>query len=143
MQITRAQLVDTLENDWGTYVDRFASLTPQDQAACLSRQGYARFGDLLAHVIAWWEECNRALQAMLDDPSFITPEYDVDAFNAQAVQRFQKSAEPAVVQAFEAQRHALLALVANLPEDALHDPGIAGRLQVEVIGHMEEHRLSG
>ena len=139
--LTRGQIMSALQDGWGTYVEHFERLSPEAQAAFLDRQGYACLGDLLGHVVAWWEEGQRAIQALLDDPGFDAPDYDVDAFNAQAVERFRAMDEPAVIQAFEAARQAWLALLACLPDDALRDKKIADRLHIEVIGHLAEHDI--
>jgi len=50
--------------------------------------------------------------------------------------------EPAVIHTFEATRRAWLALVARLPDDALRNKRIAGRLHIEIIGHLAEHVIS-
>jgi hypothetical protein len=141
-ELTREQVVSALQDGWGNYVERFERLSPEAQAAFLARQGYARLADLLGHVIAWWEEGQPAISALLDDPNFNSPDYDVDAFNARAVERFRGLDEPAVIHMFEAARQAWLALVARLPDDALRNKRIAGRLHIEIIGHLGEHAIS-
>jgi hypothetical protein len=141
-ELTREQVVGALQDGWGNYVERFEHLSPKMQAAFLARQGYARLADLLGHVIAWWEEGLQAVPALLDDPTFSSPDHDVDAFNAQAVGRFRGLDEPAVIQIFEGARQAWLALVARLPDDALRNKRIAGRLHIEIIGHLAEHVIS-
>ena len=141
-ELTREQIVSALRDGWGTYVERFERLSPEARAACLAQQGYARLADLLAHDIAWWEEGLQAIPALLDDPNFSSPDHDVDAFNAQAVERFRGLDERAVIQTFEAARRAWLDLVARLPDDALRNKRIAGRLHIEVIGHLAEHVIS-
>jgi hypothetical protein len=73
-------LLRALERDWGGYVFRVKRLSPEERAAFLSAQGYVRLADLLAHVIAWWKEGYRALESMLRDPNYQTPDYDVDVF---------------------------------------------------------------
>ncbi len=138
-ELTREQVVSTLRDDWGTYVERFERLSPEARAAFLARQGYARLADLLAHVVAWWEEGLQAIPALLDDPNLSSPDYDVDTFNAQAVERFRGLDELAVIRAFEAVRQAWLDLVARLPDDALRNRRITDRLHIEVIGHLAEH----
>ena len=140
-ELTREQITAALQDGWGTYVERFGRLSPEAQAAFLAGQGYARFADLLGHVVAWWEEGLRAIPALLNDPNFGSPDYDVDAFNARAVERFRSLSEPSVIQAFEAARRAWLALVAGLPDDAWQDQMIADRLHIELIGHLEEHMI--
>src|SRR5512136_2839962 len=141
-ELTREQIVSALQDGWGTYVEYFERLSPEAQAAFLAQQGYARLADLLGHVIAWWEEGLQAVPAMLDDPTFGSPDYDVDAFNAQAVERFRDMDEPAVIRMFEAARQAWLARVARLPGEALRNKRIAGRLHIEIIGHLAEHAIS-
>ena len=139
--LTRQQIVETIENDWGAYAECFQSLSPQAQAAFLARQGYARLGDLLAHVIAWWEVSQRAIASLLVDPAFHESDYDIDAFNAQAVKRFAGLPEPAILEAFEAQRAAMLDLVVRLPEAAFQEQPILDRLRIEFVGHLQEHAL--
>ncbi len=141
-ELTRDQIVSALQDGWGTYVERFERLEPGAQAAFLARQGYARLADLLGHVVAWWEEGQPAVSTLLADPTFSSPDYDVDAFNARAVERFRGQDEPAVIRTFEAARQAWLALVARLPEEALRNERIAGRLHIEIIGHLAEHAIS-
>jgi len=138
-ELTREQIMSALRDGWGSYVERFERLPPEAQAAFLARQGYARLADLLAHIVAWWEEGQPAILALLDNPNFSSPDYDVDAFNAHAVERFRGLDEPAVIRAFEAARQTWLDLVARLPDDALRNKRIADRLHIEVIGHLGEH----
>jgi hypothetical protein len=139
--LSREQVIDALEQGWGTYVARFRQLTPEAQASSLAQQGYARLADLLAHVLGWWNEGLPAVEALQTGPDFASPDYDVDAFNAQAVQRCAALSEAAVVAQFEAQRQAWLALVRRLPDTAFANPRLAARLHIELIGHLAEHRL--
>ena len=139
--VTRQQLIETIQNEWGTYVKRFQSLSPQAQAAFLARQGYTRLGDLLAHIIAWWEVCQRAIPNYLADPAFSEQEYDLDTFNARAVQHFSGLDDPAIVQAFEVQRLAMLAFINRLPKAAFQNKKTADRLRMEFLGHLGEHAL--
>jgi hypothetical protein len=141
IELTREQIISALRDGWGTYVERFERLSPEAQAAFLARQGYARLADLLGHVVAWWEEGRSAILDLLDDPNFSSPDYDVDAFNARAVERFRGLDEPAVVHVFETARRAWLDLVARLPDDALRNSKIADRLYIEIIGHLAEHAI--
>jgi hypothetical protein len=140
-ELTREQVLDALENGWGTYVERYYALSPAAQSAFLAKQGYARLADLLTHVIAWWEEGAPAVERLLHDPAYRSPDHDVDAFNDQAVASFRDLDETAVQQRFEQARLALRDLVAGLPDSAFRDRQIADRLHIEVIGHMGEHGI--
>ncbi len=141
MSITREQILESLHTDWGTYIDHFRQLSPETQAAYLHQQGYARFADLLAHVIAWWREGLQAIPAMLAEPDYTAPEHDVDQFNARAVEKFRDLQEPAVAAIFEDLRQQWLELIGGLPGEAFQNRPIADRLHIELIGHFEEHRL--
>jgi hypothetical protein len=140
MTITREQLLETLYTNWGTFVDRFQRLSPEAQARYLQQQGYARFADLLAHVIAWWREGLPAIPTMLNDPNYASPEHEVDLFNARAVASFRDLDEPAVAAIFENLREQWLALVSSLSPEAFQHHQIADRLHIEIIGHFAEHR---
>ncbi len=138
----RKQLLHALEQDWGTYVARVRRLSREERRVYLSTQGYARLADLLAHVIAWWKEGYLALDIMLRDPNFQSPDYDDTIFNAAAVESVSHLDEAEVVEAFEAMRLAYYKRIADLPAGAFQDERIARRLQIEIIGHYHEHALS-
>ncbi len=72
---------------------------------------------------------------------FNSPNYEVDAFNAQAVQRFSQLDELTVIQSFESMRGALLDFVTSLPEDAFQNNKIVERLYIEVLDHLKEHEI--
>ena len=142
MLITREQILASLHSDWGTFAERFHRLSPEAHAAYLQQQGYARFADLLAHVIAWWREGLQAIPAMLNDPDYASPDHDVDVFNAQTVESFRNLDEPAVIAIFEDSRRQWLELVGGLPSEAFQNRQIGDRLHIELIGHYQEHAIS-
>jgi len=139
--ISRMELLDALEQEWGTYVERYRDLTEDGKKRFVDQQGYARFADILAHFIAWWEEGIKALERMPVDPAYQSPDFGVDEFNAQAIKRFSECGEDEVIKTFEGLRQSLIRLVAGLPEKAFHEQRIADRLHIEILGHMEEHKF--
>lgn len=141
MNPTHTQVLEALQDSWATYVERFRRLSPEEQACFLRRQGYVRFADLLAHVTAWWEDGIRTIRARLAYPRLPLKEYDVDAFNAQAVERVRERSEAEVIQSFEAARQELLDLLQSLPEEAFENERIAKRLYVGAVEHLEEHEI--
>jgi hypothetical protein len=142
-ELTCHPYIDALENGWGTYVKRIKRLSAQEQLDFLNEQGYACLGDLLGHIIAWWEMGMPAVQNLLRDPELSPEEYDVDAFNARAVERFSKIDEARVIQTFEATRNAWIKLVENLPERAFSNKKLVARMDIELIGHLDEHEIIG
>jgi hypothetical protein len=139
--VTRKELLAALEQEWGTYVERYQQLSDEDKKRFVTKQGYARFADILAHFIAWWEEGMKALERMPGDPAYQPPDYSVDEFNAQAIARFASLDEEAIGKNFENLRREMLQLVSGLPESAFHEKRITDRLHIEILGHMEEHKL--
>lgn len=138
---TMREVIHALNGRWAVYIPRFQALPPQAQAAFLEQQGFARFRDLLAHVIAWWEEGHRVIYGIIDDPGFTWSETAVDAFNVAAIQRFDKLPEDELLDYFERMRRVMLNLVSDLPEDALKNTEIADLLYANVIEHLHEHAL--
>lgn len=134
-------VADALENEWGEYVARFNRLKPDAQAKFLQKQGFARLRDLLAHIIGWWEEGQRIITGILDDPVFTWQEPDTDAFNAQLVEKFSRWPEADVLQHFENVRLALLDLLADLPEGVFDNRDIEEALASDVVEHFDEHGL--
>ena len=141
--LTRTQLIAALNDGWGTYVTRYRALSPGEQQKWLAAQGYPSFGDLLAHVVAWWVDGQQVIAHVAADPADPLRDYDVDAFNAEAVAQYAGLGEVAMVAAYEQVRTAWVALINGLSDAAFYNPKIADRLYPEIIGHLEEHTLPG
>ena len=138
---TRQEVLNILQGDWATYVHRFQSLSPEAQSAFLLKQGYARFADLLSHIIAWWKVGYYAIEGYLTDPQFQPKEYDVDAFNADAVAKVAGFDEEHVIESFEKMRIFMLEYVKALPETAFEDERVVNQLDMELVGHLSGHNI--
>ncbi|HET9588691.1 MAG TPA: ClbS/DfsB family four-helix bundle protein [Anaerolineales bacterium] len=134
-------VIDMLENDWATYIVDFHRLEPAKQEAFLSKQGFGSFHDLLAHLIGWWEEGARVIMGILDSPAFTWEDRDIDAFNAELVQKYSAWSDDDLYQHFETVRSALIDLVARLPEDAFTNQEIESWLAEDVVEHHDEHAI--
>lgn len=139
---TREQIITALTDGWGRYTVAFHALSPQEQTAFLEKQGYKRFADLLAHVTAWWTDGMQVIQEILASPTFNRREYDVDVFNASAVEKYSGMDEDGVAQVFEKTRAAMLNLAQSLPDEAFSNEWLLRRLEIEVIGHLKEHEIA-
>jgi hypothetical protein len=135
----RFLLIDTLHREWGDYLKGFAGLTETMQAAFLKKQGFDRFRDVLAHVVAWWEHGIGVIESSASEDSGEVD--DVDSFNAEAVERFSLLEEPQVVAKYEDTRLALASLVDMLPDEVLSQPRVRSWLRADVIDHYYEHAL--
>jgi hypothetical protein len=141
-KITRQQFLDRLQNNWQNYAGRFHRLSPEAQTAFLVKQGYANLAGLLGHVIAWWQDGFEEVQKMRADSAFTNPDYDVDSFNARAVEKFGSQEESEVVRIYEAQRQIDVDLVSSLTDPEIENERINTRLYYDIIMHWEEHLLA-
>ena len=140
VEIDRASLLDSLA-DWGHYVDDFHRLSANHQASFLLRQGYQRFGYLLAHVAGWWEEGLRVVNEVRANANFIYVEPDTDTFNADIIQKFAQKDEAEIATYFESTRQKMIAMISSLTDEILFHPLVQEWLLADVIEHFEEHRL--
>lgn len=139
--LSRFLVIDTLENEWSGYIERFNALALEKQTEFLSKQGFDKFRDLLAHVIGWWEDGLRVINNIIEDPGYIDDGRDVDAFNAELVEKFSAWNETDLYLHYENVRQAVLNLVAELPDDALLNKEIEGWLSADVVEHFDEHPI--
>lgn len=139
--ISKNEVIRCLKKQWGTYVERFNRLSAAEQQQYLERQGYARLGDLLAHVAAWWQRGMQLIPIYQRDSNFHPPLVDVDAFNAEAVASVSNLSDAEVIAHFEGRRLQMLALVKQLDEVDLQSEKIKRQLDMDVLGHYEEHHL--
>src|SRR5215216_3314268 len=89
MPITKQRTLDYLHYEWGTYVERFNRLPADEQEKRVTKQGYETFRDMLAHILAWWEEGMDIIHAVAEEREFERKKYDFDVFNAEAVDKYR------------------------------------------------------
>lgn len=139
--ITCQQLLDNLNKDWKTYPERFLKLDPDQQAIFLKEQGYDSFHDLLAHIIAWWQEAIKIIDAIMDMEEPQRKEYNIDDFNSAAIERYRNWKDADLMFHFENSREALINLVAELPENGLDNKRINNWLNACVVEHFHTHDI--
>ncbi len=127
---------------WGELPAQFQKLTPDQQERYLFVQGYPRFADLLAHIIAWWERGMILIAKYRTDASFLAPKVDVDDFNARAVASVRGTEEEEIITAFEEARHRFIKLIAELDDKETQDERIIRQIEMELIGHFKEHKIN-
>jgi hypothetical protein len=137
--ISRFLVMDMLENEWAEYIEDFNRLDDEKKKEFLAKQGFESFHDLLAHIVGWWEEGSRVIRGILDSPSFTWESQDVDAFNAELMDKFSEWSDDDLFKHYETVRLAMLELTAELPEDAFLNEDIEGWLKDDVIVHYDEH----
>ena len=84
----KQRVIDFVEIEWGTYIERFNRLPELAGTQRVRGQGYERFRDMLAHILAWWEDVMPAILALAEKRELERKKYDFDAFNAEAVAKY-------------------------------------------------------
>jgi len=141
MTSSRHDVLDALNGPWATYLDDFSNLPETRKKEFLSKQGFTRFRDVVAHVAAWFDETYVAVKGYTADPAYKHPDFDVDAYNADAVARYGVMKEEEMWAAFESSRLRLVELTSELSDDALDNPGIQEWLGGDVVEHYSEHEF--
>lgn len=132
--------LDTLEHEWGTYIAKFDASDKKEEF--LKKQGAARFGDLLVHAIAWWDEGAAAVHGALKDPAFVyAGPGDTDAYNAEIVAKYQGTSEEELRALFEQKRLKMIELVRGLSDSAFENPTIEEWLAADIVDHFDEHSI--
>ena len=139
LSVPRFLLLDMLQREWGDYPGRFQALPEEKQKAFVAGQGFARFRDIVAHIIAWWEDGLEAIDAITKDRTYQHPAKDTDAYNAEAVRIFGELDEDEVWKKFELTRQSLMELAINLPETVFDHKEVQAWLRADVIEHYYEH----
>jgi len=142
IQLTQRMLLDVLQDQWSQYVSTYQKLTPAGKEAFLKQQGYESFRDLLAHICAWWEEALKIILSILDTAEISEREYDIDAFNKEAILNYKDWKETDLIAHFENLREVLLDLVADLTDENLNCHPISGWFYACVLEHAEDHKIA-
>jgi len=141
--LSRFLVMDMLKNEWATYIADFDRLDAEKQKEFLTKQGFAAFHDIVAHVIGWWEEGARIITGIMDSRSFTWESHDVDAFNLELKQKYATWSDADLFKHYETMRRAMLDLIAELPESAFLNKDIEGWLKDDVVAHYDEHPMPG
>lgn len=142
MTITKQRTLDYVELEWGTYVERFQRLPKEEQDQRLQEMGYDSFQDLLAHILAWWDEGMGILRAIAEERSFRRKNYDFDAFNAAAVAKYTSWEASQFLAHFEATRQQMGADLGSMKETVFENRRVRGWLHGMLLHHAREHLVT-
>lgn len=142
MSITKGRTLEFIEEEWGTYVERFRRLPAAEQEKRVREQGYERFRDMLAHILAWWQEGMEIIRAIAEERPFERKKYDFDAFNAEAVARYGDWDETALLDQFEKMRQTMAADLGSMSEAVFENRRVRSWLNGIVYHHAREHLVA-
>ncbi|HJR80063.1 MAG TPA: ClbS/DfsB family four-helix bundle protein [Anaerolineales bacterium] len=142
MPIGKRRALDYLEHEWGTYVKRFHRLPPEEQKKRLKETGYESLRDLLAHILAWWEEGIAIILAIAEERPFERKKYDFDVFNVEAVAKYGSWEEAEFMAHFEHTRQKMSADLESVNEAAFENRRVKAWLHAVILGHAREHLVT-
>ena len=142
MSITKGRTLEYIEQEWGTYVERFQRLPKAEQEKRIREQGYDRFRDILAHILAWWEEGMGIILAIAEDRPFERKKYDFDAFNAEAVAKYKDWNEAEFMAHFESTRRKMGADLRSMNEAVFENRRVRTWLHGVIYHHAREHLVA-
>jgi hypothetical protein len=142
MPITKQRAVDYMQHEWGTYVERFKRLPKAEQEKRLRENGYESFQDMLAHILAWWEEGMGIIRAVAEEREFERRKYDFDAFNADAVAKYKSWDEAKFMAHFEKTRQDMEAELRSMKESLFENRRVRSWLNGIVFLHAREHLVA-
>ena len=139
MLITKQRTLDYVDIEWANYVERFSRLPVEEQAERVRQQGYEQFRDILAHVLAWWDEGMEVILAMAEEREFQRKKYDFDAFNAEAVDKYRSWGDAEFLSRFEETRQKMGADLRSMDEAVFEKPRVKSWIRGILINHAREH----
>lgn len=135
----KQRVIDFIEKEWGVYVQRFNRLSEDEKAHRVAKQGYESFRDILAHIVAWWEEGLPLVLAIAQNREYERKKYDFDVFNADAVAKYKSWDEKEFLNHVEQVRLQCLADLKKLDESAFENRRVKNWLHGIFIHHAREH----
>jgi hypothetical protein len=142
MPITKQRTLDYLNSEWGTYIERFNALPKDEQAKRVQTMGYAQFRDMLAHILAWWDEGMGVILAIAQEREYERKKYDYDVFNAEAVAIYKPVDESAFLDRFEKTRQKMVADLGALNEAVFENRRVRSWLRGIIFHHAREHLVT-
>lgn len=142
MPITKQRTLDYINTEWGNYVERFGCLPADEGKRRVRQMGYERFRDMLAHILAWWEEGMPIILAIAENREFERRKYDFDAFNADAVAKYKDWGEHEFMAHFEKTRQTMAADIRSIHEVVFENRRVKAWLNGIFFHHAREHLVA-
>lgn len=138
----KQRTLDFIEIEWATYIERFNRLPVDEGQNRVKKQGYARFRDMLAHILSWWEEAMPIILAIAEEREYERKKYDFDVFNAEAVARYKDWDEEQFLARFEEIRQKAAADLRLMNEAAWENRRVKSWINGVFIHHAREHLVA-
>jgi len=138
----KKRTLNFLEIEWATYIERFNRWPADYGLKRVNDQGYEQFRDMLAHILAWWEEGMGIILAIAEEREYERRKYDFDVFNAEAVAKYKSWNESEFLAHFEKTRQNAVASLKSMNEAAWENHRVRGWINGIFINHAREHLVA-
>lgn len=138
----KQRTLNFLEIEWGTYIERFNRWPDEEGLKRVNDQGYGQFRDMLAHIVAWWQEGMEIILAIAEERDYARKKYDFDAFNAEAVAKYKDWDEAEFLAHFEKIRQKAAADLKNMSEATWENRRVRTWVNGIFIHHAREHLVA-
>jgi hypothetical protein len=142
MSITKQRTLDYVEQEWGTYIERFNRLPGEEQSQRVKEMGYESFRDMLAHILAWWEEGMGIILSIAEGREFERKKYDFAVFNAEAVEKYRSWGESEFMAHFEKTRQKMGADLRSMDEAVFENRRVRTWIHAVIMDHAREHLVA-
>lgn len=138
----KQRTLNFLEIEWATYIERFNRWPVDYGLKRVNEQGYAQFRDMLAHILAWWDEGMGIILAIAEEREYERKKYDFDVFNGEAVAKYKNWNEAEFLARFEKTRQRAVADLKSMNEAAWENKRVRNWINGIFIGHAREHLVA-
>lgn len=138
----KQRTLDFLEIEWATYIERFNRWPVAEGRKRVNDQGYEKFRDMLAHILAWWEEGMGIILAIAEEREYERKKYDFDIFNAEAVKKYKTWDEAEFLAHFEKTRQKAATSLRTMNEAAWENKRVRIWVNGIFIDHAREHLVA-
>jgi hypothetical protein len=138
----KQRVINFLEVEWANYIPNFNRWSVEYGEERVRKQGYAQFRDMLAHIVAWWEEAMPIIVALSEEREYERKKYDYAAFNAEAVAKYKTLPENIFLAHFEKTRQKAVVDLKSIYKDSYENRRIQNWVNGVFIKHAREHLVA-
>src|SRR5687768_16407101 len=138
----KQRVINFLEVEWANYVSNFSRWPVEYGEERVRKQGYAQFRDMLAHIVAWWEEAMPIIVALSEEREYERKKYDYAVFNAEAVAKYKTLPENIFLAHFEKTRQKAVVDLKSIYKDSYENRRIQNWVNGVFIKHAREHLVA-
>jgi hypothetical protein len=138
----KQRVINFLEVEWANYVSNFSRWSVEYGEERVRQQGYAQFRDMLAHIVAWWEEAMPIVVALSEEREYERKKYDYAVFNAEAVTKYKTLPENIFLAHFEKTRQKAVVDLKSIYKDSYENRRIQNWVNGVFIKHAREHLVA-